>query len=311
MSYQPILPVTRHLLTLVSDLDELPADAAYNIRQDSQCAGRMSTDDVEIRSKADGSGIDIIVKAGAKDAKCYIPAVITKSDVDDLVYNDFFIGENADVTIVAGCGVHTESEGKSSHNGIHRFFMKPNSHAVYIEKHLGEGQGSDNKVISPVTEVEMEEGASLLMDTSQLAGVAFSDRTTKARLGKEAKFTVKENILTDGDEVAHTYFYVELNGEDAGVQLTSRAVAKDESHQSYRSIIVGNERSTGHSECDAIIVGNGTVDAKPELQAKNGDAMLIHEAAIGKIAGEQLIKLQTLGLTQEEAEARIIDGFLK
>lgn len=311
MSFQPISPVTRHLLTLVSDLNELPTDAAYNIRQDSQCAGRMSTDDVEIRSKADGSGIDIIVKAGAKNAKCYIPACITKSDVDDLVYNDFYIGENAEVTIVAGCGVHTEGEGKSTHNGIHRFFLKPNSNALYIEKHLGEGTGDDNKIISPVTEAELEEGAVLLMDTSQLHGVAFSDRTTKARLSKNAKFTVKENILTEGDQKAHTDFYVELNGEDAGVQLTSRAVAKDESHQSYRSVIVGNAKSTGHSECDAIIVGNGTVDAMPELRAKDGDAMLIHEAAIGKIAGEQLIKLQTLGLTQEEAEARIIDGFLK
>ncbi|MFP5522353.1 SufB/SufD family protein [Peptococcus simiae] len=313
MSFQPVNPITKDLLNIVSDWQAFPEGAAYNIRQDSQCAGRRSTENIEIRPKTGGSGLDIIVKAGTKGESCYIPACITKNDVDDLVYNDFYIGEGADVTIVAGCGVHTDGDGESRHNGIHRFFMEKNSKALYLEKHYGSGDASveaARRIIDPETQCELAEGAYLEMDTSQLEGIAHTHRKTSAKLEAGARLVIKENILTEADSKASTDFYVELNGDGCGVDLVSRSVAKDDSHQEYHSVIVGNAPSTGHSECDAIIVGNGKVDALPELRANNGDAMLIHEAAIGKIAGEQIIKLQTLGLTEEEAEARIIEGFL-
>ncbi len=311
MPYQEVNPITKNLLFQVSDWMDMPEGAAYNIRQDSQCAGRRSTENIEIRSKSDGSGLDIIVKAGTKGERCYIPACITKSEVDDLVYNDFYIGENAEVDIIAGCGIHTDEEGHSQHNGIHRFFLKPGAKARYMEKHLGEGQGTNNKLINPVTYCELEENAVLEMDTSQLGGVGHSDRKTEAILGDGARLIIKENILTEGTERATTDFSVDLNGKDSGVDLISRSVARDDSYQAYHSVIHGNNVCTGHSECDAIIVGNGRVDALPELHANDADAMLIHEAAIGKIAGEQIIKLQTLGLTEEEAEQKIIAGFLK
>ncbi len=311
MSFDTVNKVTKGLLEKVSDWMDMPAGAAFNIRQDSKCAGRHSTENIEIRSKTDNPGLDIIIKAGTKGESCYIPACVTKSNVDDLTYNDFYIGEGADVTIVAGCGIHTDHEEGSAHNGIHRFFMKPNSRAVYVEKHLGEGVGQNNRKINPVTYCELEENAYLEMDTSQIGGVDYSDRKTEAILSDGARLIIKENILTEGTQRATTDFNVELNGKDSGVDLISRAVARDDSYQSYHSVIQGNNACTGHSECDSIIVGNGKVDALPELHANDADAMLIHEAAIGKIAGEQIVKLQTLGLTEEEAEQQIIAGFLK
>ena len=303
--------ITEKLLSTISDWRGIPEDMAYNIREDSGCAGRRSTDNIQITSKEDGSGIEIRVAAGTKGDKVYIPACITKSDVDDLVYNDFFIGEDADVIIVAGCGIHTDGHEESKHNGIHRFFLDKNSKVVYLEKHLGEGEGGGKRIINPVTHATLGEGSYLEMDTVQLGGVDTTIRNTKATLLAGAKLVVKEKLMTDKDEVAESIFEVTLAGDDSGVQLTSRSVAKGNSEQTFRSKIVGNAACVGHSECDAIIMDNGVVHAIPELTARCVDAALIHEAAIGKIAGEQLTKLMTLGLTEKEAEQKIIDGFLR
>ncbi|WP_040197446.1 SufB/SufD family protein [Candidatus Soleaferrea massiliensis] len=302
--------ITEKLLQMISDVNG-EITGAFNIREDSQCAGRQSTDTIEITTKLDKSGIDITVKPGTKGETVYIPACITHSNVDDLVYNDFFIGEDADVTIVAGCGVHTEGEESSQHNGIHRFFIHKNAKVVYLEKHIGVGEGTGKRIINPQTYVEMDENSYMMMDTVQIKGVDSTKRVSKAILKEGAKLVIKEKIMTHGDQYAETNFEVDLNGADSGADLVSRSVAKDRSHQVFRSRISGNNRCTGHSECDAIIMDDGVVSAIPELTANHVDASLIHEAAIGKIAGEQLTKLMTLGLTESEAESKIIDGFLK
>lgn len=302
--------VTQKLLEMVSDLFGEP-DGAYNIREDGGCAGRQSTEHVEITSKTDKPGIDILVKPGTSGETVYIPACITHSNVDDLVYNDFYIGENADVTIVAGCGVHTDGEESSQHNGIHRFFIAKNARVRYLEKHVGIGEGTGKRIINPRTVVELAEGSCLEMDTTQIKGVDSTDRLTKSVVGERARLIVREKLMTHGDQTAETAFEVEIEGEDAGVDLISRSVARDGSHQMFRSRIVGNTRCTGHSACDAIIMDHGVVSAIPELTANHVDAALIHEAAIGKIAGEQLVKLMTLGLTEQQAEEKIIEGFLK
>lgn len=302
--------VTQKLLGLVSDLFGKP-DGAYNIREDSRCAGRENSEHIRIESKTDKPGIDIIVDAGARGEKVYIPACITHSDVDDLVYNDFYIGEGADVTIVAGCGVHTDGEEDSRHNGIHRFFVGKGARVLYLEKHIGIGEGTGKRIINPQTVAEIAEGGYMEMDTTQIKGVDSTNRETRAALEKDARLVIREKIMTHGSQSAVTDFEVELNGENSGANLVSRSVAKGTSKQMFRSRIYGNAACSGHSECDAIIMDNAEVSAVPELTAKHVDAALIHEAAIGKIAGEQIIKLMTLGLTEEQAEAKIIEGFLK
>lgn len=307
--------ITAGLLKIVS---RIPGEegidftnVAYNIRQDSGCAGRASTKNIKITPKQDRSGIDIRVAPGTKDEKVYIPACITKSGVEDLAYNDFYIGEDAEVVIVAGCGVHTDGHGDSTHNGIHRFFVGRNARIVYLEKHIGQGNSEEKKNINPVTEVFAEENAYIEMDTTQIGGVDYTRRTTRGTLAAGAKMVVREKIMTEGAQYAETDFDIELNGENTGVDLISRSVAKGESVQIFKSKIRGNAPCTGHSECDAIIMDSARVEAMPALVAAHVDASLIHEAAIGKIAGEQLIKLMTLGLTEEEAVQKIIDGFLK
>lgn len=298
------------MLKIITDYGNLEK-SSYNIREDGECVGRRSTKNVSIEPLFDRSGIEIKVKPNTKSETVYIPACLTKSGVNDLVYNDFYIGENSDVTIVAGCAVHTDGEKESLHNGIHRFFLGKHSKVTYIEKHIGEGDGEGARKIDPVTEIELDEGASIILDTLQIGGVDYSNRKTKAKLASKAKMLVRERIMTDKDEQAITDFEVELNGDDSGVDIISRSVAKGNSYQGYSSKIIGRTRCTGHSECDAILSDNGRVDATPSLTAESKDASLIHEAAIGKIAGEQIIKLCSLGLTEEEAERKIIEGFLK
>ncbi len=303
--------ITKKLLSMVSDMDDLPENSAFNIREDSSCAGRHSTEHVEIVGKTDVPGIDIRIKPNTKGESIYIPACITKSNVDDLVYNDFYVGENADVIIVAGCGVHTDSEESSQHNGIHRFFLEKGAKVLYLEKHVGIGKGTGKRFINPQTYMELAENSYMEMDTSQIKGVDSTKRTSKAKLEKGAKLVIKEKIMTHGEQFAETNFEVELNGEDSGADLMSRSVARDHSKQVFRSIINGNTNCMGHSQCDAIIMDTATISAIPELTANHIDAQLIHEAAIGKIAGEQITKLMTLGLNEEEAEAKIVEGFLK
>ena len=302
--------ITEKLLGIVSNFKG-SFQGAFNIRENGQCAGRQSSPNIHIESKTDKPGIDIHVLPGTKGETVYIPACVTHGDVDDLVYNDFFIGKNADVRIVAGCGVHTDSEEEARHNGIHRFFLEKGARVVYEEKHVGTGKGTGAKRIDPVTEVTLDEDSYLEMDTVQLGGVDSTVRKTSGVLGARAKLIVRERIMTDGEETAKTDFKVTLKGEDSGVDLMSRSVAKGHSHQEFISSIRGENRCTGHSECDAILVDGGTVGAAPMLEAYHVDAALIHEAAIGKIAGEQILKLRTLGLTEEEAQEKIIAGFLK
>lgn len=301
--------ITKELLKVVSDWNG-QFDGAYNIREDGCCAGRVSTEHIKIESKKDKPGLDIRVLPGTHGESVAIPACVTHGDENDLVYNDFYIGEGADVVIVAGCGVHTENGEPARHNGIHRFFLEKGSRVKYIEKHIGTGKGAGLRSIDPVTEAELDENAVLEMDTSQIGGVDDTHRSTKAKVGPGAKLIIRERLFTEKEQTARSEFEVELNGDGSGVDLVSRSVAREHSHQAYRSVIIGNARCNGHSECDAIIADHAAVDATPELYARNVDAALIHEAAIGKIAGEQILKLRTLGLTEKEAESQIIDGFL-
>ena len=302
--------ITKELLKEVSDYED-GYEYAYNIREDGICAGRKSTENIKIENKEDNPGLVIRIKPGTKGERVSIPACVTHGNVDDVVYNDFYVGEGADVLIIAGCGVHVETGEPARHNGIHRFFLEKGSHVIYQEKHVGTGRGLGIKSIDPVTEIYLGEDSCLEMDSLQLGGVDKTLRQTSAVAEKGAKLIIRERILTDGEQQARTEFDVEMNGEGSSVNLISRSVARGNSYQQYRSRIVGNAPCAGHSECDAIIADNGRVDAAPELTANDGDAALIHEAAIGKIAGEQIVKLRTLGLTEEEAEAKIVAGFLK
>ncbi len=303
--------ITKEILKDVSDYSGDDYQYAYNIREDGCCVGRQSTDNIKIENKPDAPGLVIRVLPGTKGERVSIPACVTHGNVDDVVYNDFYIGEGADVLIIAGCGVHVSTGEPARHNGIHRFFLEKDAHVLYEEKHVGKGNGTGIRSIDPVTEITLGENAELEMDSLQLGGVDRTLRQTSAVVGKGAHLIIRERILTDGDQEAKTDFVVEMQGEDSSVNLISRSVARGHSHQAYRSRIIGNAPCSGHSECDAIIVDEGTVDAAPELLANDVDAALIHEAAIGKIAGEQIIKLRTLGLTEEEAEAKIVAGFLK
>lgn len=301
--------ITDELLRIVSDFKG-GFLGAYNIRENGQCAGRQSTKNIRIENKPAAPGLVIHIAPHTKGETVYIPACVTHGNVDDLVYNDFYVGEGADVVIVAGCGVHTDTEEEARHNGIHRFILEKGAHVLYQEKHIGTGSGSGAKRIDPVTDVTLAEDASLEMDTVQLSGVDSTLRKTTATLAARARLVVRERIMTDNEETAKTDFEVTLAGEDSGADLISRSVARGRSYQAFQSCIRGLNRCTGHSECDAILVDGGTVTATPSLEAANVDAQLIHEAAIGKIAGEQILKLCTLGLTEEEAEAKIIEGFL-
>lgn len=302
--------IEKTLLEEVTDLHEIPL-GAYNIRTNGKSQGRNSTANIQINPKTDKSGIDIIIKENTKNESVHIPAIITQTGINDIVYNDFYIGENADVLIVAGCGVHNCGDQVSMHEGIHRFFVGKNAKVKYLEKHVGEGEGTGERIINPQTHIVAEEGSYVEMETVQLKGVDSTDRVSSAKLSSGATLVIKEKILTHGKQTAATSFEVDLNGAGSSANLISRSVAKDCSKQTFRSIINGNAQCYGHSECDAIIMDNGIVSAVPEITANNVDAALIHEAAIGKIAGEQITKLMTLGLTETEAEAQIVSGFLK
>lgn len=302
--------ITEKLLALISDWGS-EFRGAFNIREDGECVARQSSEHIQIESREDCSGLVIRISPQAQGETVYIPACVTHGEVDDLVYNDFYVGEGAQVTIVAGCGVHTDDEETARHNGIHQFILGKGAHVVYKEKHIGTGEGAGIRSIDPVTDAVLEEDAVLEMETVQIGGVDSAVRRTRAKLGAGARLVIHESLLTENNETAQTDFLVYLNGEDSGVDLISRSVARGSSSQEYHSRICGNCRCTGHSECDAILADRGCVSAAPELLAGDADAVLIHEAAIGKIAGEQIAKLQTLGLTREEAEEKIIEGFLR
>ncbi len=302
--------ILKNLFEQVADLHEVP-QGAYNFRVNGEGAGRNTTENINIVTKSDKPGIDIIIKAGTKHESVHIPVVISQSGLQECVYNDFYVGEDADVTIVAGCGIHNGGDKKSEHDGIHTFHIGKNARVKYVEKHYGTGEGTGERILNPETVVFLDEGSSLEMDTVQIEGVDSTVRTTRATVGDRANLVIREKIMTHDQQYAKTDFSVEMNGEDSSVDLVSRSVAKGNSRQEFFSNINGNNRCKGHSECDAILMENGSVAAAPMLTANHLDASLIHEAAIGKIAGDQIIKLMTLGLTEEEAEKQIITGFLK
>lgn len=300
--------ITEKLLQAVSDWKG-GFTGAYSVRENGQCSERRSTEHILIVSKEDKPGMDIHILPGTKGETVSIPACVTHGNIDDLVYNDFYVGEGADVVIIAGCGVHTEHGEPARHNGIHRFFLEKGAHVLYQEKHVGTG-GEGVRSIDPVTEAELQNGAVLEIDSVQLGGVDRTFRKTSAVLFDNARLLIRERILTEGEQEAKTEFEVRMEGVNSATDLISRSVARGNSHQAYRSRIIGNAPCTGHSECDAILADHGRVDAAPELSANHCDAALIHEAAIGKIAGEQILKLRTFGLSEQEAEEKIIEGFL-
>ena len=302
--------IQKNLLKEVADLESIP-EGAFNIRSNGGLHSRNVTANIDIVTKTDKPGIDIIIKKSEKRERVDIPVIITKSGIKDLVYNDFYIEDGADVIIVAGCGIHTVDHGDSSHDGIHSFHVGKNAKVVYYEKHYGGGDGNGKKVMNPTTVIEIDEGGSMTMETAQIKGVDSSIRKTQATLSENATLIIHEKIMTHGNQYAETDFNVDINGKGSNVHVVSRAVAKDNSVQKFYSVVNGNCECSGRTECDAIVMDKAKVLALPGLNANDVDASLVHEAAIGKIAGEQLIKLMTLGLTEKEAEEQIVNGFLK
>lgn len=298
------------LLHEIADLDEMPV-GAVNIRSNGETATRSSSENIQIVGKTDVPGIDIYIKSTTKKEVVYIPVLLSKSGYKELVYNDFHIEEGADVLIIAGCGIDNCGSEESSHDGVHTFFVGKNAKVKYVEKHYGCGCGTGGRVMNPKTVVKIDEGGYMEMESVQIKGIDSTNRVTIADLEKDATFVVTERLMTHGDQLAISNFEVNLNGENSGTHVVSRAVARDNSNQQFIAKMYGNAACNGHSECDAIIMDNAKISAIPEIKANSVDASMIHEAAIGKIAGDQLIKLMTLGLTAAEAEEQIINGFLK
>ena len=302
--------IQKRILQEVADLHEVP-EGAYNIRANGKSVGRSSTANIEITSKQDVSGIDIRIAPGTKHESVHIPVVLSQSGLSEMVYNDFYIGEDSDVVIVAGCGIHNCGSQDSEHDGIHRFYVGKNAKVRYVEKHYGEGDGTGKRILNPGTEVYMQEGSTMEMEMVQIRGVDSTERVTTAELAAGARLVVKERLMTHGEQNAVSTYKVSLNGEGSSADVVSRSVARDHSYQKFDACLTGNAACNGHTECDSIIMDEGRILAVPQLEANSTEAALIHEAAIGKIAGEQLVKLMTLGLTEAEAEEQIINGFLK
>lgn len=298
---------------LLSELDQSKYEEAdaYNIRVDGKSTRRKVSPYIEIESKTDKNGINVYIKDDTKFGIVHIPVLLTKSGLKDVVYNDFYIGKNANVIILAGCGIHNDLHEDSEHDGIHRFFLGENSTVKYTEKHYGEGSGNGKRILNPTTEIYMKKDSSMTMNTTQIKGVDDTFRKTYAELDQNATLVINEKILTNNANIAKTEFNIELNGEDSSTHVVSRSVATDSSYQEFISKVAGNTKCYAHVECDAILKDNGNVLAIPEIYAKSVDANLIHEASIGKIAGEQLLKLMSLGMSEKEAEEAIITGFLK
>lgn len=298
------------MLEAVADLHGIP-QGAYNIRKNGEGIERRSSENIIIETKADKPGIDIIIKPGTKNESVHIPVIITEAGVDDLVYNDFYVGDDADVLIVAGCGIHNSGDKDSRHDGIHRFHIGKNAKIKYVEKHYGEGEGTGERIMNPVTEIYMDENSFCEMETVQIRGVDSTKRDTVAKLQSGARLVILEKLMTHGKQIAHSDMVIELNGEGASSQIISRSVAKDESEQVFYPRAVGNASCRAHVQCDSIIMGNAHIRSIPEIAANHWDANIVHEAAIGRINNDQLLKLQTLGKTEEEAEEIIINCFLK
>ncbi|MFY9119261.1 MAG: SufD family Fe-S cluster assembly protein [Syntrophomonadaceae bacterium] len=298
------------LLNTIASITEVPK-GAVNIRKDGQPLIRMSSPNIIIKPKEDKPGIDVIVKPGTKNESVHIPVLVTQAGLQDLVYNTFEIGEDADVTIIAGCGIHNESHQDSGHDGIHEFIIKPKARVRYVEKHYGAGSGRGKKVLNPTTVVRIGSEAYAEMEMVQIEGVDDTYRKTIAYVEDKAHLKIVERLLTHRRQSAQSDIEISIEGKGGSAQILSRSVGKDESYQVFKASMIGKTECTGHVECDSIIMGNAVIKAIPSLEAENSEAVLTHEAAIGKIAGEQLIKLMSLGLTEEEAVNTIIEGFLR
>ncbi len=301
--------IQKKMLEEIADLHGVP-EGAYNIRADGRSVASRSTDEIEICPKPRGSGLDIRIKPGTVNKSLHIPVVIAESGLEETVYNDFYIGDGCDVLIVAGCGIDNCGGKDSRHDGIHRFHVGAGCKVKYVEKHYGSGSGSGRRILNPVTEIALGEGSSMELDMAQIKGVDSTDRQTRAALAAGARLTVRERLMTHGSQSAVSRYDVSLDGEGSHADVISRSVARDSSFQQFDARLQGNAACSGHSECDSIIMDDARISAIPRLDANNVEAALIHEAAIGKIAGEQIIKLMTLGLTEREAEEQIINGFL-
>ena len=310
LSAAEIDDITKDMLAIIADMKADETAGAVNIRKDGHLAARQNSDNIVITTKEDLPGIDINVAPGTKGEQVHIPVVLTESGLNDKVYNDFYIGEGADVYIVAGCGIHNDGCETSEHDGIHRFFLGKGSRVVYLEKHYGEGEGTGGRILNPVTEVHMDDGSTMEMVTVQIKGVSSTVRDTNCYMAADCKLTLTEKLMTTGTQEATSNMLVEMNGEGSSVQVISRSVAQDDSVQIFNPLVVGKAACRGHVQCDAIIMGNAKVRAIPGIEADSEDAQLVHEAAIGKIAGDQIIKLMTLGLSEEEAEEQILEDFL-
>lgn len=302
--------ILQTLLEKVAGLHEVP-EGAYNIRANGQTESRRVTANIDIETRADGRGIDVHIKPDTKRESVHIPVILSRTGLTETVCNDFFVGDGAEVTIVAGCGIHNSGAGESRHDGLHRFFIGKNAKLKYVEKHYGEGGGSGGRIMNPRTEITIEDGGSMEMETVQIKGIDSTKRETVAHLKAGARLIVQERLMTHENQTAESRFDVFMDGEGASANIISRSVARDRSEQMFFSNLIGNAASAGHTECDAIIMDHAKISSLPEITANHPDAALIHEAAIGKIAGEQIIKLMTLGLSEEEAEAQIVNGFLK
>lgn len=302
--------ITQQILEEVAQLHGIP-EGAYNIRENGKSVGRSSTEEIQIETGADQKGIEVRIRPGTKNRSVHIPVVISQSGLEEVVYNDFYIGDDCDVTIIAGCGIHNAGSDASRHDGVHSFFIGKNARVKYVEKHYGSGDGNGERIMNPETIVDMDENSYMEMDTVQIRGVDSTVRKTDAHLKDGARLVVMERLMTHGKQRAESYFDVYCDGQDSGANVVSRSVAREESYQKFCSRLIGNAACSGHTECDAIIMDSAKISAIPELEANHPDAALIHEAAIGKIAGEQIVKLMTLGLTEEEAEEKIVEGFLR
>ena len=302
--------ITQQILEEVAQLHGIP-EGSYNIRENGKSVGRSSTEEIQIETRADQKGIEVRIRPGTKNRSVHIPVVISQSGLEEVVYNDFYIGDDCDVTIIAGCGIHNAGSDASRHDGVHSFFIGKNARVKYVEKHYGSGDGNGERIMNPETIVDMDENSYMEMDTVQIRGVDSTVRKTDAHLKDGARLVVMERLMTHGKQRAESYFNVYCDGQDSGANVVSRSVAREESYQKFCSRLIGNAACSGHTECDAIIMDSAKISAIPELEANHPDAALIHEAAIGKIAGEQIVKLMTLGLTEEEAEEKIVEGFLR
>jgi len=302
-------PIDESLLATIANLHGMPK-GAFNIRRDGKLVERHSTAYIDIETLSDNPGINVHVKPGTKGESVFIPVIVTQAGLKDVVYNTFDIGEDCDIEIIAGCGIHNDSHKASEHDGIHTFHIGKNSRVKYIEKHYGEGEGSGERILNPVTNVYLDENSFCEMEMVQLRGVSSTVRDTNAKLADGAKLVLTERLLTHDDQTATSNVVIELEGEDSNVQVVSRSVAQDNSVQVFNPLVVGKANCRGHVQCDAILMGDARVKSVPAIEAESPDAMLMHEAAIGKIAGDQIIKLMTLGLSEEEAEQEIIDDFL-